>query len=263
MVRPPGNSQMENTPHEARTVLILKADRLCAEALRSLTLSALPRADVALAHSIEQAEALVSARPRDLLITGAGASLAGDMLDFLSRHTGDGRPIRRALVVTTHLEQRTVAALRSMAVHGVFDSASDQPDDFIRAVQAVAYGRRYWSASILETFTRLWAGSNSLFRVLTTSEQMVLAVVGDGCDDERAAQMLGLSAATVSTVRRELHRKLGVQHRGELIRVAAQHGFVRFTQAGVTRPGFGLLSAAYAARRGKRGPIPQAEAQAA
>jgi DNA-binding NarL/FixJ family response regulator len=254
---------METPATEARTVLILKADRLCAEALRSLTLTALPRANVALAHSIEQAEAMLASRRRDLLITGAGASLAGDMLDFLSRHTGEDRPIRRALVVTPHLEQRMVSALRAMAVHGVFDSGSDRPEDYIRAVQAVAGGRRYWSASILDAFTRLWAGGNSVFRLLTTSEQMILAVVGDGCDDERAAQLLGLSAATVSTVRRELHRKLGVQHRGELIRVAAQHGFVRFTQAGVIRPGFGLLSAAYAARRGKRGPIPQAEAQAA
>lgn len=254
---------MDIPANEARTVLILKADRLCAEALRNLTLTALPRATIALAHSIEQAEALLAAQPRDLLVTGAGASLAGDMLEFLSRHTGEGRRVRRALVVTSHLEQRTVSALRSMAVHGVFDSASDRPEDYVRAVQAVAGGRRYWSASILDAFTRLWAGGNSLFRLLTTSEQMVLAVVGDGCDDERAAQLLGLSAATVSTVRRELHRKLGVQHRGELIRVAAQHGFVRFTQTGVIRPGFGLLSAAYAARRGKRGPIPQAEAQAA
>jgi DNA-binding NarL/FixJ family response regulator len=254
---------MELTAPEARSVLILKADRLCAEALRTLTQSALPKANVVLAHSIEEAEAIVARQTHDLLVTGAGASLAGDMLDFLSRHTGEGRRIRRALVVTSHLEQRTISALRAMAVHGVFDSASDRPEDYTRAVQAVAGGRRYWSASILDAFTRLWAGGNSLFRLLTTSEQMVLAVVGDGCDDERAAQLLGLSAATVSTVRRELHRKLGVQHRGELIRVAAQHGFVRFTKSGVIRPGFGLLSAAYAARRGKRGPVPHAEAQAA
>jgi DNA-binding NarL/FixJ family response regulator len=254
---------MELPATEARSVLILEADRLCAEALRNLTLTALPRANVTPAHSIEQAEAMLAAQPRDLLVTGTGASLAGDMLDFLARHTGDGRRIRQALVVTSHLEQRTISALRAMAVHGVFDSTSDRPDDYVRAVQAVAGGRRYWSASILDAFTRLWAGGNSLFRLLTTSEQMVLAVVGDGCDDERAAQLLGLSAATVSTVRRELHRKLGVQHRGELIRVAAQHGFVRFTQTGVIRPGFSLLSAAYAARRGKRGPVPHAEAQAA
>ena len=61
--------------------------------------------------------------------------------------------------------------------------------------------------------------------------------------------MLGLSPSTVSTVRRELHRKLGVQHRGDLVRAAAQSGFVHFTPTGVVRPGFALLSASYHPRK--------------
>ena len=59
-----------------------------------------------------------------------------------------------------------------------------------------------------------------------------------------AASKLGLSPATIGTVRRNLHRKLGIQHRGELVRIAAQNGFVRFTPAGIVRPGFALLVAA-------------------
>jgi hypothetical protein len=42
-----------------------------------------------------------------------------------------------------------------------------------------------------------------------------------------------------------------VQHRGELVRVAAQHGFIRFTSAGVVRPGFTMMRDAYLARRSK------------
>ena len=80
----------------------------------------------------------------------------------------------------------------------------------------------------------------------------MLSVIGDGCDDLAAAGQLGLSPATISTVRRALHRKLGVQHRGELVRMAAQKGYVRFTPAGVERPGFGLLAAAYQPRHRAR-----------
>jgi DNA-binding CsgD family transcriptional regulator len=90
------------------------------------------------------------------------------------------------------------------------------------------------------------------FRQLTAFEQVVLSVVGDGCDDIEAARRLSLSPATISTVRRGLHRKLHVQHRGELVRLAAQAGFVRFTPEGVERPGFGLLTAAYHPRDPKR-----------
>ena len=120
------------------------------------------------------------------------------------------------------------------------------------ALRAISSGRRFWSQTIVDHMYRVGSASTALFRLLTAFEQVVLSVIGDGCDNTVAARQLKLSPATVSTVRRELHRKLGVQHRGELIRVAAQHGFVRFTSAGVVRPGFGMMCAAYQARRAKR-----------
>jgi hypothetical protein len=78
-------------------------------------------------------------------------------------------------------------------------------------------------------------------------------MIGDGSDDTTAAQKLKVSPATIGTVRRHLHRKLCVQHRGDLVRAAVQHGFVRFTPVGVVRPGFAILSAAYQARKPRRG----------
>jgi DNA-binding NarL/FixJ family response regulator len=121
------------------------------------------------------------------------------------------------------------------------------------ALRAIADGKRYWSQTIVDHIHRVGSGSNALFRLLTAFEHLVLSVIGDGCDNTVAAAELQLSPATVSTVRRELHRKLGVQHRGELVRVAAQHGFVRFTSTGVVRPGFAMMREAYQARRTKRG----------
>lgn len=235
-----------------RSILILKADRLCAEALRQLTRNALPDARVTVVTTIPAAAAALADNPCDLVITGSGAQLSGDMLDFLADQMLASRRARLALVVTSFLEARTVAALRALAVQGVFDSGRDDPANFAAALRELGEGRRYWSPNVLETFARNVGGATSLVRLLTTTEQMVLAMVGDGSDDETAARELGLSSATISTVRRELHRKLGVQHRGELIRAAAQHGFVRFTPEGVLRPGLRLLSEAYNARRIRR-----------
>jgi DNA-binding NarL/FixJ family response regulator len=158
-------------------------------------------------------------------------------------------------VVTVRLEYRVLAALRTLAVEGAFDSAAGSPEELTLAFQTLANGKRYWSQSILDHMHRVGSASNALFRLLTNFEQVVLSVIGDGCDNVVAAQKLNLSPATVSTVRRELHRKLGVQHRGELVRVAAQHGFVRFTAGGVVRPGFGLMCASYQSRRTKRSPV--------
>jgi DNA-binding NarL/FixJ family response regulator len=240
-----------NTP-PLRCVLILKADRLYAEALRQYTLHVFPAARVLVAWSVESARTILISEPVDVFVTGFGATLESDVLDLLAQRCGPSPRTRRVLVVTVRREYRVLAALRGLAIDGVFDSATERPGEYVTALRAISTGGRYWSQSVLDHMHRVGSASNALFRLLTVFEQVVLSVIGDGCDNTVAARTLKLSPATVSTVRRELHRKLGVQHRGELVRVAAQHGFVRFTAAGVVRPGFGIMCAAYQARRAKR-----------
>jgi DNA-binding NarL/FixJ family response regulator len=244
---------MEATPNpQIRCVLILKADRIYAEALRQYTLHVFPSARVLVAWSVTAARTILTTEPVDFFVTGAGATLESDVLDLLAQRSTKPLRVQHVLVVTVRREYRVLAALRGLAIDGVFDSASELPGAFVTALRTISNGGRYWSQSLLDHMHRIGSSSTALFRLLTVFEQVVLSVIGDGCDNNVAARALKLSPATVSTVRRELHRKLGVQHRGELVRVAAQHGFVRFTSAGVVRPGFGIMCAAYHARRAKR-----------
>ena len=234
-------------------MLILEADRLYANQLRQLTLSVLPKAIIRFAPSVAGAEHELVMGPVGLLITGAGPSMAYDVLDFLSTCAEEHWRVDRVLVVTSHREHRQLSVLRSLLVRGVFDSANESPDDFSAVLRIVAAGGIYWSRTFLEFLQGRSEATTSPSCLLTAAEQLVLSIVGDGSDDDVAARKLGLSPATVSTVRRNLHRKLGVQHRGELIRFAAQNGFVRFTPTGVVRPGFALLAAA--CRQRKRQPV--------
>lgn len=246
---------MEFASHlDSPAVLILKSDRLYARSLQQMVLSVLPNARFTLATCIDAAVASLVARPFELIVAGLESSMKGDVLDFIASRKLAGAGTERIFVVSSDFEQRVVAALRTLAVSGVFDTANELPTGFASALQTVMAGQRYWSPSVLERMRNEYAASSSLFRRLTTAEQLILAVVGDGSDDVSAARELGLSPATISTVRRELHRKLGVQHRGALIRIAAECGFVRFTQSGVVRPGFGMLTASYQACRGRRAP---------
>jgi hypothetical protein len=48
-----------------------------------------------------------------------------------------------------------------------------------------------------------------------------------GCPELPASTVLGLSSETISSLRRVIHRKLGVRHRGELVRAAILGGYVR------------------------------------
>ena len=64
----------------------------------------------------------------------------------------------------------------------------------------------------------------------------VLSILGDGCDDDVAAATLDLKRSTIQSAGRDLHGKLGIQRRPELVRISAQLGFVRVSAAGVFRP---------------------------
>jgi DNA-binding NarL/FixJ family response regulator len=227
---------------EPHRIVILNVDRIYAEALRDLAFGIFPAAKIRLGTSLR---AVASLPPTgfDVLITGLAAAGEGDALDFLAGHMAGAA--RRVLVVTAQLDARTLMVLRALSVPGVFDAANEIPAQFASALEAVADGRHYWSRSALQRMQVTRGAGPAMIARLTVLEQLGLSILGDGRDDQTAARDLALSVYTVATVRRDLHRKLGVRHRGELMRVAAENGFVRFTESGTVRPGFALLNADY------------------
>lgn len=239
------------SPQQAR-VLILKADRLYADSLRQHTKRVLRSVEITIVSSLTAARAHLSHEIFDVFITGLGESCEGDTLDLIAQCKKPPLHARHVLVVTMRRDYRILAALHSLPIDGILDSASEPASAFATALQTVIDGARFWSPSITCQIQKLASSPAAVFRTLTGFEQVVLSLVGGGCDDAEAAQQLALSPATISTVRRGLHRKLHVQHRGELIRLAAQNGFVRFTPEGVERPGLALLAAAYHPRDPKR-----------
>ena len=232
----------------------MEADRLYAEMLRQYVLRVCPEAQISCVSTVVAAQRILDETQTELFVTGIESSLHGDVVDILIRRAAHLPSSCRVLVVTGSREFRILSALRTLSVEGVFDSNTEAPEQLVEVVRAVIVGLRYWSPTVIEFIRQGGAGPQVVSRVLTEFEQIVLSVIGDGSDDLTASSELGLSPATVCTVRRELHRKLGVQHRGALVRAAAQYGFVRFTPFGVVRPGFQLLAAAYRPRKRKTSP---------
>jgi DNA-binding NarL/FixJ family response regulator len=235
---------------DVRRILILRDDRLYANALAHSALQVFPAAQITIATSVHSAAAVLAQGSFDLLVTGLGTSVGGDVLELLMWWVNRRVPnAQRVMVVTAERQYRLLEALRKLSIAGVFDSGLEPPEGLSVALRTVTTGGRYWSRSLQDCLTEARVASTPLSFLLTNGEAVVLSIVGDGSDDADAARQLGISSSTVSTIRRDLHRKLGVQHRGELIRFAAQNGFVQFTPSGIVRPGFALFSAEYYERR--------------
>src|SRR5438034_994872 len=88
--RQPAGSTLRSSSMEKKhsskkqSVLILKADKLYAESLRQLTRAVLPHAEIRIALSVANAARLLAEELVDLLVTGVGSSLGGDVLELLS-----------------------------------------------------------------------------------------------------------------------------------------------------------------------------------
>jgi len=231
--------------------LVFKADPLSADALRRLAHWALPTVVFEIASSTKAAADALAGGAFQLFVTGLEPSLDDDIFELLSRWVGDRATDPRIFVIAAREQSRVLMTLRALSIHGLFDSLNEPPGAFADALQRVAQGGRYWSPSIWERISGNLDLACSPFKSLTLTEQIVLSVIGDGCDDHTASATLGMSPSAISTVRRRLHQKLQVQQRGDLVRLAAQNGFVRFTASGVVRPGFALLATAYRNRRFK------------
>ncbi|NDB69766.1 MAG: DNA-binding response regulator, partial [Methylocystaceae bacterium] len=148
----------------------------------------------------------------------------GDILDVLHsilRHQGVLPP---TLLITDILDHRTANAILMLPILGVFNPHQDGKAQLRDAVLAVAQGREYWSAASRAEFLEQF--SKKCYR-LTPTEQLVLSTLGDGSDDEAASKILGMRPSTILSVRRELHRKLGIHSQGNLVRKASQLGYVR------------------------------------
>lgn len=229
-------------------ILILKADRVCGESLRDTAERLFPRAAVLLVTRIEFAAAILEAMPVDLLVAGLDLP-DGDALDFIFSAAKSLRRAGCVLVVAGPPEPRVLELLRSWRVEGVFDTSDEDPAQLARALRTLAAGQPYWSAGLRADLDARTRRDQARGHVLSPAERVILAVIGDGCDDDAAAERLGRSASNIATTRRNIHRKLGLNHKGELVQYAAQHGFVRFTRTGVVRPGFEQQRAAYETKR--------------
>jgi DNA-binding NarL/FixJ family response regulator len=233
---------ISNFSPDSPKILILKADMLCAGMLEAATRRVFPTATLRRETTLESARRYLADERVDLLLAGVGLP-DGDTLDLLAEHP-ERRRFGSALVITARQEHRVLTVLKGLAIRGIFDPSDEDLDRFELALKVIRDGGRYWSASVLTRLHIHSELSSAMDRLLSPTEKLVLAVIGDGSDDREAAQRLNLRPSTIHSVRRDLHRKLGVRHRGELVRLAAQQGYVRFTPEGVQRPGFAKLLAA-------------------
>jgi len=229
-----------------RRILVLNSDRLLADAIGRTAGAIWPQANLRDMHRLSAAMRALAEMPVDLLITGLVFD-EGDVCELVRRSARMPRRAERIAVMTRRRDPRMLTLLRTLPVDGAFDTATESLEDLGRALQEIAAGQRYYSQSFLALLWDRNASRAAELRELSPTEQLVLAVIGDGCDDREAAERLELTTGNIHSIRRSLHAKLGVKDRSALMQRAVQFGLVGLSGRGVERLGFSLLLEHYEA----------------
>ena len=212
-------------------IVVVKAERLRAETIARAAREACPDADVTVCHTAAAAAASLRAAPAALGLFGL-ALPDQDGLDLLAMADCE-RWCRRVMIVTGRRDERTLQVLRRARIDAWFDIAAEPSGELVAAIRKVVAGGFFFSAGVLVDEKNPVVSPPTLGQLLTETELLIFAVIGDGSDDGQAAARLGLSETTVHNHRQNIMRKLGVRTRTELMREAIRRGVVRFTTTGI------------------------------
>jgi len=133
-----------------------------------------------------------------------------------TRRLTRGRSNVRIIAVTQHSDSETVAAMLEAGAVG-FVVKSDGVDELLRAVRAVATGRRYLSPSLSDQLAEPFVqhhrrrGSLGEAAELTSREREVVQMIAEGLSTRETAEMLELSIRTVEAHRHKIMSKLTIK----------------------------------------------------
>jgi len=234
---------------EIGRVIVVKNDRLLRDEIaRAMAAAEVATNDLVTCQTAGAALEALRVRPAGLGIFGLSLPDL-DGLDLIQRVRAENL-VWRVLVVSTRHDEQVRQWTKPGRVDGFVNAAVEDFTGLVRAIRQVAEGRAYFSHETLVAGAAPGRGGPTLAQMLTQRQQMVLAVLGDGCSDGQGAKRLGLSAHTVHGYMQRLMHKLGVVTRPDLVLENIRRGVMSVTPERVLHPGSEAQCGAAARRQG-------------
>jgi DNA-binding NarL/FixJ family response regulator len=170
------------------------------------------------------AVALLEAQRPDLLVLGHRAC----RMMTASRWPRAARVLRPSpaiLVLTSHLNEFTLAQCERHRVQGFLDKAHSTEVEIGAALRALQAGRTYFGAPYVAARRDWKADPRAITKLLSDHEVRILALIARGLDDREIAEKVRAKPTTVRTHRDHIRHKLGVHTTPQLMDFAVRRGF--------------------------------------
>jgi DNA-binding NarL/FixJ family response regulator len=185
------------------------------------------------ASSGEKVIELVASQNAELLIMDPMMPVISGFA--LARQLMEDRPALRIIAVYQSNKPFFVDRLQKTGFHGCICKRGNTLANLRQAIDSVMDGNAYYCAETCRVQNALYNDPHSFARLLSDREQEILALIGDGLDNDDIGSRLGLSPATVQTHRRNLFKKLDIHDTPALMRYAYDQGFCTAACEGLTQ----------------------------
>jgi two-component system, NarL family, invasion response regulator UvrY len=207
-------------------VLITDDHAIVREGLRRI-LAASPEIAVVdeAADGIEALQKIGTCNPDVVLVDISMQGMSG--IDLIGRIRAE-HPQLPILVLSMHKEEQF--AVRSLKVGAAGYLTKDcAPEQLAQAIRRVAVGGKYITSEVADALASaiLPAPTETPHTLLSNREFQIFRKLASGKSINEIAQELSLSANTVSTHKRRLMNKLGVENNAGLVVYAVKHQLIQ------------------------------------
>jgi DNA-binding NarL/FixJ family response regulator len=201
----------------APSCLIVDEHPVVRAGIRAVLENAWPKAKVAEAERLDDAQDALGAETPDVVIVDP--SRAGmDVTDLVARL---GKQVDAPIVIfTADGGARLLSEALKAGVRGYVRKDSPS-EDLVRAIEAARTGEFYVDPSLSSTIV-LDEGD----RTLSARQREILQMLADGMQTEAVAQKLGLSTETVRTHTKRILAKLEASTRTQAVAIGLRHGLI-------------------------------------
>jgi len=206
-------------------VLIADDHPIVRQGLRQI-LSEIPDMKVA-GEAVNAQETLDQVRAGDWDVLVLDITMPGRSGFDILKELNHSQPDLPVLVLSAHAEEQFAVRVLKTGASGYL-TKENAPAELIKAIRKVVGGGKYVSRNLAET---LAAGLNATsdgprHKALSDREFQVMQMMAGGKTLAEIAEVLSLSAKTVSTYRTRLLEKMNLKTNAEIIRYAIENGLI-------------------------------------
>lgn len=212
--------------HPLKSLLHVEDDVLWGRAVRQMLRGSREVAHVGTAATAAQALALCRDRQPDLAVLALELPDA-DGFDLALTLANLPQP-PRVLLLTVKADEVTLFRASYAYIAGMIWKTGRVRDALHCAIREVLAGRRYFPDDVRAAMRTIRTDPTAFFKILSGRELSLLPLLCQGFTDDQIAAQTGLCPATLRSHRQHIMAKLDLHRTADLIRWAAEKGFVDF-----------------------------------